>query len=50
MVRSIVGTLVEAGVRWQSIAVATGAVIALLAVAYAVMLCVPSVSAEVVIE
>ena len=33
----IVGTLVEAGARWQSIAVATGAVVALLAVAYAVL-------------
>ena len=33
----IVGTLVEAGVPWQSIAVATGAVMALLAIAYAVM-------------
>ena len=33
----VVGTLVEGGVPWQSIAVGTGAVIALLAIAYAVI-------------
>ncbi len=33
----VVGTLVEGGVPWQSIAVGTGAVIALLAIAYALI-------------